>query len=164
MIKRHPRFWVYVSTEWLVYWLDWEQVNLWNDRYKRIRVSELESYRIYSESVHRLVIQTFVWEIPKWMFVNHKDWNKHNNNLSNLEIVTPSQNSRHALETWLYKAPRWEKTWKNKITEAQVLEIYKKVKSWMSNVDIWKEFNIDHRTVSQIKKWQRWSYLHKEYF
>lgn len=42
--------------------------------------------------IHRLVVQTFIGEIPKGLIVNHKDENKQNNNVDNLEIVTQKYN------------------------------------------------------------------------
>ena len=42
--------------------------------------------------VHRLVWEVFVGPIPEGMQVNHKDENKSNNSLKNLEIMTPKQN------------------------------------------------------------------------
>ncbi len=47
--------------------------------------------------VHRLVAQSFLPSYTKSLQVNHKDGNKTNNNLGNLEMVTPSENSRHYL-------------------------------------------------------------------
>lgn len=46
--------------------------------------------------IHRLVWETYVGEIPKGMWINHKDGNKLNNCVDNLEVVTPSQNLLHA--------------------------------------------------------------------
>lgn len=46
--------------------------------------------------VHRLVVEAFITEIPKGFYVNHIDGNKANNHVSNLEIVTQSENSMHS--------------------------------------------------------------------
>lgn len=45
--------------------------------------------------VHRLVYQAHVGEIPKGMQINHKDENKLNNNLWNLELTTVKENSNY---------------------------------------------------------------------
>jgi len=45
--------------------------------------------------VHRLVVESFIGPIPDGLEVNHKDLNKHNNNVDNLEIVTRKQNIIH---------------------------------------------------------------------
>lgn len=42
--------------------------------------------------VHRLVVETFIGEIPKGLVINHKDENKQNNNVDNLEICTQKYN------------------------------------------------------------------------
>ena len=44
--------------------------------------------------------QTFVGEIPAGYEVNHKDHNKTNNSLSNLELVTHSVNLKKAVEKY----------------------------------------------------------------
>jgi hypothetical protein len=45
--------------------------------------------------VHRLVVETFIGPIADGLEVNHKDLNKHNNNVSNLEVVTRRENIIH---------------------------------------------------------------------
>lgn len=52
-------------------------------------------------SVHRLVAQLFIDQIGENMVINHKDGNKGNNDVSNLEIVSQSQNVQHAYNTGL---------------------------------------------------------------
>lgn len=52
--------------------------------------------------VHRIVATTFIPNTDsKKIFVNHKDGDKQNNNVSNLEWVTPSENCTHAYQTGL---------------------------------------------------------------
>ena len=46
--------------------------------------------------VHRLVIATYLYESK--MQVNHKDGNKQNNNITNLEYITNRQNIIHAID------------------------------------------------------------------
>ena len=49
----------------------------------------------YWRRVHRLVAEHFIGDIAKGLEVNHKDLNKHNNHIDNLEIVTRRQNLIH---------------------------------------------------------------------
>lgn len=54
--------------------------------------------------IHRLVLWAF-WGTMSTLSrqCNHKDGNKQNNHLSNLELVTPSENVRHAWRIGLCK-------------------------------------------------------------
>lgn len=45
--------------------------------------------------IHRLVIKTFIEDIPDGYEINHIDFNRSNNMLNNLEIVTRKQNMEH---------------------------------------------------------------------
>lgn len=54
-------------------------------------------------SVHRAVYESFVGQIPEGMQINHKDGNKLNNRINNLEVVTGSENMQHAWKTGLCK-------------------------------------------------------------
>jgi hypothetical protein len=71
---------------------------------------------------HRLVADAFLGPIPEGMEVNHKDGNKDNNTLANLEIVTPEANLQHAREHGLIPM-RGEASHMAKLTEREVREI-----------------------------------------
>ena len=57
------------------------------------RVMLCNEYGKKEELLHRLLYTAFIGKIPNGMFVDHIDRDKSNNNLENLRIVTPSQNS-----------------------------------------------------------------------
>ena len=53
--------------------------------------------------VHRLVYEIFNDPIPDGMQINHIDSNKQNNCINNLELMTRSENAKHAHEAKKYK-------------------------------------------------------------
>lgn len=76
---------------------------------RQINLSESNGYvcawmqrsKGYNKLVHRLVAQAFIPNPRNCLTVNHKDGNKHNNYMCNLEWATYKENIRHAHETGL---------------------------------------------------------------
>lgn len=65
-------------------------------------------------SVHRLVAETFLENPNNYPCVNHKDGNKLNNNVDNLEWCTRSANTKHAYKLGLLKKRFNEEHWKSR--------------------------------------------------
>ena len=63
-----------------------------------------------NKRIHRLLMETFIPNPDPAIYkhINHKDTNKLNNSLDNLEWCTPKENSQHALKNGLYD-PVFEK-------------------------------------------------------
>ena len=51
--------------------------------------------------VHRLIVKTFIGKIPNGFEVNHKDGNKLNNSIDNLEWCSYKRNADHMFNTGL---------------------------------------------------------------
>ncbi len=107
--------------------------------------------------VHRMVAEAFLGPPPhpsKWT-VNHKDGDKLNNLLENLEWASPKDQVHHADEV-LGKHRRGEKCGMAKLTNEQAAEIAERGRS-ESRVAIAAEFGIASASVYGIMTGQRWS-------
>jgi hypothetical protein len=69
--------------------------------YKRINIYKNKIKHVYM--LHRLVALNFIENIKEKPDINHKDGNKLNNHVNNLEWVTKSENTIHAWKTGLAK-------------------------------------------------------------
>lgn len=61
------------------------------------------------KQIHRLVAELFIREPKKDEVVNHLDFNKANNDISNLELVTQKENIQHSIKSgkWDYRKKGW---------------------------------------------------------
>lgn len=73
---------------------------------KYMCVSLTKNWKSKHKKVHRLVAEAFIPNIENKSQVNHKDGNKTNNNVDNLEWCSCSDNLKHAYKTGLRPSHR----------------------------------------------------------
>jgi len=66
-----------------------------------IQVHLTKNSKMKNFLLHRLIAQTFIPNPNNFKYINHKDGNKQNNDISNLEWCTSSQNIFHAYNAGL---------------------------------------------------------------
>lgn len=113
--------------------------------------------------VHRLIVKTFIGKIPNGFEVNHKDGNKLNNDISNLEIVSKSENIRHAHRLGLVDTAKGERNGMSKLKEADIISICDMMLFGLDNESIAKRFDIHPRYVSLIRRKKRWKHVVSRY-
>ena len=82
-----------------------------------------KNHMVKTRTIHTLVAESFLNYTPKGrgFVINHKDFNRQNNNLDNLEIVTSRDNTnqKHLKSTSKYTGVSWHKArakWHAQIT------------------------------------------------
>lgn len=110
--------------------------------------------------VHKAVAETFIQNPEKKPEVNHLDGNKRNNCVTNLEWVSPKENTRHATETGLRKTIIGEQNGNSKLNNEIV--------AWAKSVFIpndkeyglralSRRLGVDHSTLHSALAGKTWS-------
>lgn len=106
----------------------------------------------WTTKVHRLVLMAFVGLSD--IQVNHKDGNRKNNNLHNLEYVTCLQNNRHAWKRGR-KPIVGEDHYNSRLTIEDVVKI-RQLRGQLSQSKIGKLFRITQTAVHAIQSRRIW--------
>jgi hypothetical protein len=104
---------------------------------------------------HRVIWEAFNGEIPDGFQINHIDGNKANNQLTNLELVTPSENIRHAIQISLKPPSKAEDNGMAKLTNAQYLMLIQDIVDGLDNAEIGLKYGLHSRYVSLIRHKKR---------
>ena len=109
------------------------------------------------KKVHRLVLLWFKWDSK--LHCNHKNWDRTDNRLINLEYCTRSENERHKFHTLWY---RWSNFWKyginsnGRTVKVDQYDLDKNfIKTWDSISDVYRELDIIPWNISKVCKWER---------
>jgi len=107
-----------------------------------------------NHQIHRLVATCFIPNTNNKPCVNHKNSNKHDNNVTNLEWVTVKENLQHARVNGRWKAPK-KNEGKLKYTTEQCRTVLKRVKRGMTYVEAGSMFNMPYSTVAHLVRGSR---------
>lgn len=128
------------------------------DGYNRVQLNVAEKGLRERFYVHRLVAEAFIPNLENKPFINHKDGNKLNNSIENLEWCTSQENHQHEYETGL--GARGERQWKHKLNEEQVLNIRRYYEEMiLTKSEIARLFNISIQNVCDIIKRKTWKFI-----
>lgn len=106
--------------------------------------------------VHRLVMAAFVGPLPDGHVVHHRNADPANNHVSNLEYVTPMQNSRYAVE--MGRSSRGESHPAAQLSANDVLDIRARFPSEKASV-LAEEYGIHKDTIYKLANRVRWKHL-----
>ena len=133
------------------------------DGYKKVRLSNGDgSRKVFS--VHRLVLETFEPNPNSDnLQVNHKDGDKTNNALSNLEWVTCKENINHGYRTGLYHNIGDNNNGDHVLKTPQVLEIINLLLEHKMTIQaIADKYSVSKHAIECIKYKKTWKHLTKD--
>ena len=124
--------------------------------FNRYRYLQRDHHKYY---FHRLVLEAFVGPCPPGMEANHKDGNKNNLNVNNLEWITPSQNCKHAYKLGLMDN-KGENHPRSKFKDGEIWLMRKILKAKVvKQVCVAKMFKTSPTNISDIKLRHTWTHI-----
>ena len=113
--------------------------------------------------IHRLVAELFIDNPQNKKFVNHKDGNKHNNCVYNLEWCTRSENEKHAWKIGLKNKDtigvKGERHGMHKLTQKQIdyiRAVHKPFDKFYGSKGLAEMFNVCPQTITNIVNNHNW--------
>ena len=97
--------------------------------------------------IHRLVALAFIHNTNNYPQINHKDGNKSNNTVTNLEWCSNAENQNHAFKIGLKKTKQFAKV---DLISDKVIRIYHSLQDVMNDID-----KIDPSTLVKVCKGKR---------
>ena len=111
--------------------------------------------------LHRLIWTAFRGPIPSGLEVNHKDGDRANNSLDNLELVTRSANMLHCFEELSPSLNRVRGTehHKAKLTPEDVRQIVSLHRSGTSQRELARQYGVSKNAIRLILKGRNWKHV-----
>ncbi|BES53083.1 hypothetical protein [Aeromonas phage phiWae14] len=142
-----------------------EDGKLWSKRSKRFLTIMVNKQGYYQHctkiggrngtaklfKIHRVVAEAYLPNPDNLPLVNHKDGNKLNNHVSNLEWCTHQHNVRHAIDTGLLVQPKGEKSKASTLTQEQANEIRKSYIPRVITLSMLADkYSVSRRTIIRV--------------
>lgn len=112
-----------------------------------------------SIKVHHIIAIVGGLDLKEGLVINHKDGNRFNNRLDNLEVSTHSANIKHAHDTNLIKRKRGNDLSWTKLTEQQAREIKQLLKEGLTADRIRLIVGVSIHCVYHIKNGRTWNHI-----
>lgn len=114
--------------------------------------------RLHSISGHRLVWEAFRGKRKPGLQINHLDGDKKNNALVNLELVTASENVRHAFRIGL-KCIVGEKHPRTQLKDADIRAIREARARGVKLTVLAERYGVNFSNISMIARRQTWKHV-----
>ena len=122
-----------------------------------LTVNLFKDKKFKTKTIHRLVAISLIENPMNKPCVNHKDLDKTNNHISNLEWVSQKENIQHACDNGIRCG---EKNGNSKLTIAQVKEIRKKHKFRKYTYEqLSQEYNVMKNYIGRIVTKKVWKHI-----
>ena len=108
--------------------------------------------------VHRLIAAAFIPNPHNKPEINHKDGNRTNNHISNLEWCTHPENMRHAFKTGLVNNTG-ERNGQSKLIPWQVSAIKERLRHGESQYSIASDYPVSRSCILGIKIGRLWGHI-----
>lgn len=130
------------------------KTNINSNGYEQVRLNVNKIGK--NKKIHRLVAESFIENTDNKKCVNHKDSNRCNNRLDNLEWCTHSENTIHGFKNNSIFRPSGEDCKISKLNNKNVIEIFKSIKS---HRQLAKDYGVTKSTITLIKSKKTWKQI-----
>lgn len=128
----------------------------WNGRYFHVSLTDRQRRKV--QLVHQAVAGAFIGPRKPGMHTNHIDGDPTNNQVDNLEYVTPQANRQHAVDHGFILPLRGEKHGSHKLDAHSVITI-RRLYGRVPTGKLARRYGVSASTVCDIAKRRSWRHL-----
>jgi hypothetical protein len=114
---------------------------------------------ITNYKAHRLIAEAFIPNPLNLPVINHKDGDKTNNNVENLEWCTSSENRIHAVNVLGCKTGIGIRNVNAKLNDDNIREIRKELSNGATGISLANKYGVDPKQISRIKNNKTWKHI-----